>query len=135
MRVWVEIVDSREAVAAYLVKIAQEISRATFKDGNQSPIGAPPHFRRIRASRGLLPARQRVIYQERVDERTGEFRSWLAEKPIDATSTYSGVLSPKPPKSFETSPATWSGDVAQAWEFQANAWKRKRRVAAPAYEA
>lgn len=134
MRVWVEIVDSREAVSAYLVKIAQEISRARFKDGDQSPIGAPPHFRRLRASRGLLPPRTRVVYQERTDERTGDVRSWLAERPIAASSTYSGVLSPRSPAEFEKRAPGWATDVAEAWDFQANAWRRKRGRVAATYE-
>jgi len=134
MRVWVEIVDSREAVSAYLVKIADEISRSTFKTGDQRPLGAPPHFRRIRASRGLLPPRTRAVYQERVDDRTGEVRRWLAEKPVDAGSTYSGVLSPHPPESFEGRHIGWGTDVADAWEFQANGWRRRREVAAPVFE-
>jgi hypothetical protein len=134
MRVWVEIVDSREAVSAYLVKVADEMSRATLKDGDQRPLGAPPHFRRIRTSRGLLPPRTRAVYQERIDERTGEVHRWLAEKPIDAPSTYSGVLSPHPPESFEGRTIGWGTDVADAWEFQGNSWRRKREVAAPVFE-
>lgn len=133
MRVWVEVVDSKAAISAYLVKVADEMSRATFKTGNQSPIGAPPHFRRLRTSRGLLPPRTRCSYQERVDDETGEVTSWLEEKRVDAPSDWTGVLSPRPQSEFETREPTWT-EVADAWEFQANAWKRRREVAPPSYE-
>lgn len=132
--VWVEIVDSRAAVAAYMGKIAKELSSARLKQGDQTPIGAPSHFRRIRASHGLLGVRVRCRYQERVDERTGEFTSWIEEKAVGASSEYSGVLSPQSPEEFEARAPGWGVDVARAWEFQANAWKRKKRMAAPAYE-
>lgn len=56
-RVWVEVVDNTAAMAAYLTKVAGELCRAYLKAGDQRPIGAPRHWRRIRASRGLLPPR------------------------------------------------------------------------------
>jgi len=54
---WAEILapGSADAMAGYLVKLAQELTGAPAKKGDQTPIQAPRHFRRIRASRGLLP--------------------------------------------------------------------------------
>lgn len=46
-------VKSREKMAGYLLKKARELTGAGVK--NQTPINAPPHFRRLRASQGLLP--------------------------------------------------------------------------------
>lgn len=56
---WVEILsgDRAESMAGYLVKLAQELTGAASKHGDQAPLMAPKRFRRIRASRGLLPAR------------------------------------------------------------------------------
>lgn len=42
-----------EAMAGYLVSLANELVGAGGKD--QIPFDAPPHFRRLRASKGLLP--------------------------------------------------------------------------------
>lgn len=55
--VWVEVVSRSNpaALAGYLVKLANELVGAGSKKGEQSPMDAPRHFRRIRASRGLLP--------------------------------------------------------------------------------
>lgn len=47
---WLEPVRSRAAIATYVSKLAGEIGKAS-----QVPLEAPPHFRRLRASRGLLP--------------------------------------------------------------------------------
>lgn len=46
---------NKKAISSYLTKLGLELSGASVK--NQIPIEAPPHFRRIRASRGLLPKR------------------------------------------------------------------------------
>jgi hypothetical protein len=40
-------------MAGYFVKLSSELTGAGVK--NQVPVNAPPHFRRLRASRGLLP--------------------------------------------------------------------------------
>lgn len=56
--VWAELVTPRnpEALAGYFVKLARELTGGVGGEkGEQSPIDAPKHFRRIRASRGLLP--------------------------------------------------------------------------------
>lgn len=51
---WVERCDKAEGrLAGYLTKLANELTDSSTK--NQVPVDAPPHFRRIRASRGLLP--------------------------------------------------------------------------------
>lgn len=46
---------SVEKVSSYLTKCSLELNGGAVK--NQLPLNAPPHFRRLRASRGLLPAR------------------------------------------------------------------------------
>lgn len=51
-RTWIEPVRSPEAISVYLSKLAGEIGKKS-----QVPLAAPPHFRRIRASRGMLPPR------------------------------------------------------------------------------
>lgn len=50
---WVEPVTSLDMMADYLVKLACELTDADEK--GQTPIAAPRHFRRLRASQGLLP--------------------------------------------------------------------------------
>lgn len=52
-RTWLEPLRNEEAMAGYLVKSARELTGAGPK--NQIPTNAPKHFRRLRASRGLLP--------------------------------------------------------------------------------
>jgi hypothetical protein len=54
---WVEVLEpsKRDAMAGYLCKLAAELTGARSKKGDQAPTSAPKHFRRIRASRGLLP--------------------------------------------------------------------------------
>lgn len=57
--IWVEVIDTSDggaAMANYLLKLAVELTGAPNKKGNQSPVNAPRHFRRIRASRNLLPS-------------------------------------------------------------------------------
>lgn len=44
-------------MAGYLVKLARELTGAGVK--NQIPVNAPRHFRRLRASKGLLPKRHK----------------------------------------------------------------------------
>jgi hypothetical protein len=55
---WAEVIapSSRESMAGYLCKLSTELVGAANKKGDQSPVQAPRHFRRFRASRGLLPA-------------------------------------------------------------------------------
>jgi len=52
-RMWLEPVRQHEAMASYINKLSKELVGAATKD--QVPDNAPRHFRRIRASRGLLP--------------------------------------------------------------------------------
>lgn len=133
-RVWVEIVDSREAVAAYLTKVAEEFSRSAFKVGDQRPLGAPPHFRRLRASRGLLPERSRPVWIEHVERDTGLVTGELRARPLSARSTWTAVLAPVPPETFEGREPTWI-DVADARMFQARAARRRRGpLADPTFE-
>lgn len=51
-RGWIDPISDVEAMSGYLVKLAREITGAGIK--SQIPTNAPPHFRRIRASRGVL---------------------------------------------------------------------------------
>lgn len=56
--VWLELIDDTnpDALAGYLVKLAHElVGSPTGGKSYQAPLDAPAHFRRIRASRGLLP--------------------------------------------------------------------------------
>jgi hypothetical protein len=50
---WCERLHDPTACAGYLVKLARELTGAGPK--NQIPVNAPRHFRRLRASQGLLP--------------------------------------------------------------------------------
>ena len=55
---WAEVITPKnpDALAGYFVKLARELTGGVGgKKGEQSPINAPKNFRRIRASRGLLP--------------------------------------------------------------------------------
>ena len=49
-RIWAEVVHSDKAIAGYFAKLVNEFTKT-----RQTPVGAPRHFRRLRASRGLLP--------------------------------------------------------------------------------
>jgi len=51
--IWMEPMRGREALAGYVTKLSRELVGAGVK--NQVPVNAPSHFRRLRASRGLLP--------------------------------------------------------------------------------
>jgi hypothetical protein len=51
-RLWAETVRSEDAIAGYFVKLCSEAAKL-----DQLPVNAPKHFRRIRASQGLLPKR------------------------------------------------------------------------------
>jgi len=52
-RVWIERMRDHKAMAGYLTKLARELTDGGSK--GQIPWDAPPHFRRLRATRGLLP--------------------------------------------------------------------------------
>jgi hypothetical protein len=73
---WVELVDRGrpDAMAGYLVKLARELTGSSNEatKGYQSPLNAPRHFRRIRASRGVLPPIP-----------TGELTGMLQTIPLD----------------------------------------------------
>lgn len=69
--IWVEHVKDSVAMAGYMVKLARELTGSDAK--NQVPVNAPRHFRRIRASRGLLPK----VFKN--PEITGE----LKQKPLE----------------------------------------------------
>lgn len=50
---WLERLRTRAAMAGYLTKLARELTGSGKE--YQVPTNAPPHFRRLRASQGLLP--------------------------------------------------------------------------------
>ncbi len=52
---YAEPIRGQERMAGYLTKLGLELTGQARKD--QTPVNAPRHFRRIRASRGLLPKR------------------------------------------------------------------------------
>jgi hypothetical protein len=52
---WAEPLKDKERMAGYVTKLGLELTGAHHKD--QVPVNAPKNFRRIRASRGLLPKR------------------------------------------------------------------------------
>ena len=68
-RFWVEVIDHPKAWASYLVKLANELTGAAEKD--QVPWNAPPRFRRLRASRDMLPAPEWRKARDGERERTG----------------------------------------------------------------
>lgn len=112
-RVWVEVLDVEHSIAAYLAKAAQDLSAARWKAGDQTPIGAPPHFRRVRASRGLLP-------------------------PVPEPDPFvEGILVPKRPDEIPLVPhvATGEGLVDPAWldrtRLDAAAARARRKLEPP----
>lgn len=85
---WTEVLDPEvcgDRMAAYLLKLAKELTGAAEKKGDQSPIDAPRHFRRIRASRGLLPK------SESSGEWTGKLipTNFAARRRVEATGELS----------------------------------------------
>lgn len=52
---WCEPLIDQARMAGYITKLGLELTGSHHK--NQTPVNAPKHFRRIRASRGLLPKR------------------------------------------------------------------------------
>jgi hypothetical protein len=50
---WLEPMRDASKMAGYLTKLAQELTGSNVK--NQTPVSAPPHFRRLRSSNGTLP--------------------------------------------------------------------------------
>jgi hypothetical protein len=63
---------SADAMAGYVAKLAKELTGAGEK--NQVPVNAPRHFRRIRASRGMLPP----------VHKTGDWTGELVQMPVEA---------------------------------------------------
>jgi hypothetical protein len=100
---WVEIVDSPAGVACYLAKVAREIGatlwKATGNGGDQRPLNAPPHFRRIRSSRALLPTAKAAL-------RWDECQGWHEIQ--GASGQYEGVLVPTAIENIDPAAVTWS---------------------------
>jgi hypothetical protein len=113
-------------MAHYLAKVAQEFTSSATKPGDQRPFEAPAHFRRIRASKGLLPPRRRVKWTMHTDESTGEIEWQLVEKELDEPGDWTGVLSPLPLSTFTLRDPRWT-DVADAWAYQALAARARAR--------
>lgn len=65
------------ALAGYLTKLSRELTGAGVK--NQVPVQAPPHFRRLRASRGLLPPVHK-----------SDFTGRLVQAPLESFVTVAG---------------------------------------------
>lgn len=105
MRVWAELIEPRSsaAMAAYLAKVAGELTRSHLKGGDQRPTEAPKGFRRLRASRGLLPPRS------------------------VSTGEWTGVIAKRHPDTF-ADPAT--GEVRATWEDVEAAWLASADAAA-----
>lgn len=90
---WVEIVDSPEGVACYLAKVAREIGATLWKQtgngGDQRPLNAPPHFRRIRASRKLIPTAAAALRWDEcqgwheLQSETGQYEGVMLQRCID----------------------------------------------------
>lgn len=80
MQCWVEPMRSAEAMGGYLTKLGMELTGAGVK--NQVPVNAPRHFRRIRATRKLLPPRTKnpeitgqlfkICYDKLLEQLSGE---------------------------------------------------------------
>lgn len=87
--VWAEVwKNNPERMAGYFLKLAAELTGATRKSNgkeNQSPIDAPPHFRRIRASRGLLPS---------MNKPSGDFTGALVTGPVPGTGDVNSPTRP-----------------------------------------
>lgn len=71
---------SADAMAGYMTKLAKELTGAGEK--NQIPTNAPKHFRRIRASRGMLPP----------VHKTGDWTGELVQMPVEAWNELSARL-------------------------------------------
>lgn len=122
---WVEVIapENPDALAGYLCKLARELTGAPGgAKGEQSPVDAPKGFRRIRASRGILPPTHKP---------TGNYTGALL--PIrTATEPHPARRTGERP---EFQPATWASvlDAMDAKaELAARAWaKRPDRPATP----
>ncbi len=123
--VWVEVIDqsSHEAMANYLLKIAKELTGATDKKGNQSPLDAPRHFRRIRASHKLLPPPPKG---------SGEWTGHLFRSPIARELLDTSGIAPRPSKEPGECPAATrvSFGTVELW-LQREADERARHWALP----
>lgn len=95
LRVWAEVVGDSAGMAWYLAKAAHDLGASRFKRGDQTPIGAPPHFRRLRASRGLMPPRPKP---------SGLWTGTLARERIDGDVTWDEYVA-----------AVEAAEAARAW--------------------
>lgn len=100
---WLELVDDPESVACYMAKVAREIGATLWKrkagGKDQRPMNAPPHFRRIRASRGMLPSADAKL-------RWDECRGWRTVG--RRGGLYEGVLVRRKVEDLDEHGITWS---------------------------
>ena len=107
---WVEAITPQnpDALAGYFIKLARELTGGVAAKGEQSPIDAPKNFRRLRASRGLLP--RSTMRGDGTGAMTGSLRLFRC------------VDEPSPPRQSGESPkpreASWA-DVFGALEADA----------------
>jgi len=73
---WLEPMRTRDGLAGYMTKLSRELVGAGVK--NQVPVNAPAHFRRLRASRDLLPP------MHKNDKFTGE----LLQVPVERAAVF-----------------------------------------------
>lgn len=86
---WVEPLIDSQRMAGYITKLGLELTGSHHK--NQTPVNAPKHFRRIRASRGLLPKRVKD------DTITGQLFKVAMEKLQDSMNRVSSGPVPEDP--------------------------------------
>lgn len=126
---WCELVGdlAREGLAAYLAKVCHDLSAANLKAGDQTPIGAPTHFRRVRASRGLLPPPFRYRKIETVNEQTGELDYALRRRQEGTEGEWTGILAPRDFAEYRDRELTWSGDWTEAIEYDRRRREKRER--------
>lgn len=111
-RVWAEFIEPRSSagMAAYLCKVAGELTRSHLKGGDQRPTEAPRGFRRLRASYGLLPPRERG---------GNEWTGFRVRRPVESFVDHA---------TGEIARLTWE-DVERVWldeaGFAAKVWARQ----------
>lgn len=100
---------SAAGLAGYLTKLARELTGAGVK--NQIPIDAPPHFRRLRASRDTLPPVMR-----------GQMTGCLCFSPIKFWARFGALIKPSCDISelsevFESSESSKTSELTEAREW------------------
>jgi len=127
---WCELVGTEHlrGLAAYLAKVCHDLSQASLKRGDQTPIGAPLHFRRVRASRGLLPPPPRYSVLHELDEDTGELTYRLQARAPGTPGEWTGILSARPASDFDARAPSWSIDYVEALDYAERRRQAVRRL-------